>query len=125
VITNWFLLLCWELLIDYSIYFLPRPSGLTGKWRRHHNEELYDLYSARNIIRVMKSRRMGRGRAYITCGERRGAYRVLVGKPEGGNHLEELGVDGRIILKSMFKKSVEGAWTGLIWLRIGTGGGRL
>jgi hypothetical protein len=41
------------------------------------------------------------------------------------NHLEDCGVGGRIILKSVFKKSVERSWTGLIWRRIGTGGGLL
>jgi hypothetical protein len=57
-------------------------------------------------------------------GDRRGAYRVLVGRPDGKNHLEDLGVDGRI-LKWIFKKWDGEAWTGLIWLRIGTGGGLL
>jgi hypothetical protein len=43
-----------------------------------------------------------------------------------GDHLEDPGVDGRIILKLIFKKwKGGGAWTGLIWLRIGTGGGLL
>jgi len=40
------------------------------------------------------------------------------------DHLEEPGVDGRIMLRSIFRKW-EGAWTGLMWLRIGTGGGLL
>ena len=58
-------------------------------------------------------------------GERRRTYRVLVEKPEGKNHLEDPGVDGKIILKWIFKKLEWGAWTGLIWLRIGIGGGLL
>jgi len=58
-------------------------------------------------------------------GDRRGAYRVFVGRPEGKYHLENLGTDGRIILKWILKKWDWEAWTALIWLRIGTGGGRL
>ena len=42
-----------------------------------------------------------------------------------GDHLGDLGVDERIILKWILKKRDEESWTGLIWLRIGTGGGRL
>jgi hypothetical protein len=42
-----------------------------------------------------------------------------------GDHLEDPGVDERIILKLIFKKWDRGAWTVLIWLRIGTGDGFL
>jgi hypothetical protein len=63
--------------------FGPRRNEVTGEWRRLHNEELIDLCSSPNIVRVIKSRRM-RWAGHVACmGERRGAYRVLVGKPEG------------------------------------------
>jgi hypothetical protein len=54
---------------------------VTGDWRRLHNEELYDLYSLPNIIPVMKSRIM-RWAGYVArMREKKGAYRVLVGRP--------------------------------------------
>jgi hypothetical protein len=58
-------------------------------------------------------------------GDRIGTYRVWVGRPDGKNHLEDLGVDGRIILKWTFKTWDREAWTVLLWLRIGIVGGRL
>jgi len=51
--------------------------------------------------------------------------RVLVEKPDRENHLEEPGVDGRIILRWIFRKWDVRAWTGFIQLRIGTSGGHL
>ena len=59
-----------------------------------HNEELNDLYSSPKIVRVIKSRRMRRAEHVARTGDERGAYRVLVGKPEGKNHWGDLGVDG-------------------------------
>ena len=58
-------------------------------------------------------------------GERRDVYRFLVRRPEGTNHLQDPGVDGRTILKWIFVNWDEETWAGLIWLGIGTGGGRL
>jgi len=58
-------------------------------------------------------------------GERRGVYRVLVKKPGRKDHLGDPGIDGRIILRWIFRKWNVGVWTGSSWLRIGTGGGHL
>jgi hypothetical protein len=80
-----------------------------GSWRKLHNDELHDLCSSLNIVRVIKSRRM-RWVGNVTCmGEGRGVYRVLVGRPEGKRPLarprrrwednikmnfREIGIDG-------------------------------
>jgi hypothetical protein len=57
--------------------------------------------------------------------ERRGAYRIFVGKPKGRRLFEDPGIDGRITLRWIFRKWDVGTWTGLIWLRVGAGGGPL
>jgi hypothetical protein len=54
-----------------------------GSWRKLHNDELRSLYSSPNIVRVIKSRRMRWAGQVARMGERRGVYRVLVGRPEG------------------------------------------
>jgi hypothetical protein len=56
---------------------------VTWEWRKLHNEELNDLYSSFNIVRVIKSRRMRWAGHVARMWEERGVYRVLVGKPEG------------------------------------------
>jgi hypothetical protein len=63
--------------------FGPKRDEVTGEWRRLHNEELNDLYSSPNIIRVIKSRRVRWAGHVARMGEGRGAYRILVGRPEG------------------------------------------
>jgi hypothetical protein len=96
-----------------------------GSWRKLHNDELHNLYSSPNIVRVIKSRRMRWAGHVARMGEERGVYRVLVGRPEGKRplgrprrrwednikiDLGEIGIMGR---------------TGFGWLRIGFSGGLL
>jgi hypothetical protein len=56
---------------------------VTGEWRKLHNKELHDLYTSPIIIRIIKSRRMRWAGHVARMGEKRNAYRLLVGKPEG------------------------------------------
>jgi hypothetical protein len=63
--------------------FRSRRDEITGEWKKLLNEELNDLYSSCNIARVIKSRRIRWAGHRARMGERRGVYRVLVGKPEG------------------------------------------
>ena len=63
--------------------FGPKREEVTGEWRKLHNEELSDLYSLPNIVRVVKSRRMRWAGHVARMGEGRDVHRVLVGKPEG------------------------------------------
>jgi hypothetical protein len=59
--------------------FGPKRDEVTGGWRKLHNEELHNMYSSPNIIRMIKD---GMGRVYSTNWEKRNAYRILVGNPE-------------------------------------------
>jgi hypothetical protein len=88
---------------------------VTGEWRRLHNKELYDLYSSPHIIRMIKSRRIRWAGHVERMGERRGAYRVSVGKPEGKRPL------GRPRRRwEDIKMDFQGKGGGMDWLRIGT-----
>jgi hypothetical protein len=84
--------------------FGPKRDEVTGEWRRLHIEELYALYYSQNIIRVIKSRRqrwagrvaqMGRGEVHAW---------IWWGNLRYGDHLEDPGVGGRIILKWILEK---------------------
>jgi hypothetical protein len=63
--------------------FGPKRDEVTGGWRKLHNEGLHDLYSSPSIIRIIKSRRMRWAGHVARMGEKRNAYRLLVGKSEG------------------------------------------
>jgi hypothetical protein len=97
----------------------------TGEWRKVHNEELNDLYSSPNIIRVIKSRKM-RWLGHVAVWGRAAVHTSFWwGNLKEIDHLEGPDVDKRIILKWTFRKWNVGAWTGSIWLRIEIDGGHL
>jgi hypothetical protein len=122
---------CTNLTSNVSFLFPVTASNSRLPYFNHidnevsHNEELHDLYSSPSIVRVIKSRRirwawhvarMGRREACIWFWWRNLKERYYWGDP---------GIDGRIILRWTFRKWVVVVWTGLGWLRIGTGGGKL
>jgi len=63
--------------------FGPKRGEVTGKWSKLHNGDLTDLYSSPNIIRVIKSCGMRWAGHVARTWERRGAYRIMMGKPKG------------------------------------------
>jgi len=62
--------------------FGPKRDEVTGEWRKLHNEELNDLYSSPNIVRMIKSKIMRWAGHVALMWNGKGVYRVLVGKPE-------------------------------------------
>jgi hypothetical protein len=102
--------------------FGPKRDEVTGEWRKLHNEELRDFYSSPSIIRIIKLRRTRWAGHVARMGEKRNAYRLLVGKTGGKRPLGrprrrwvdnirmDLGEVGWVM------------WTGFVWLRIGTRG---
>jgi hypothetical protein len=92
---------------------VSKRGEVTGEWRKLHNEELHDRYCTPNIVRVIKSRRMRWAGHVARLGEGIDVCRVLVGKPEGRNHWGDPDVDGRIILRLIFRKWNVGVWIGL------------
>jgi hypothetical protein len=93
--------------------FGTKRDEVTGDWRKLHNEELHNLYSSPSIIRMMKSRRMRWTGHVAGMGEKRNAYRILVGKPEGKRPL------GRPRLRWVDNIKIdlrETGWDGLDWI---------
>ena len=74
------------------IIFGPKTDEVTGDWIKLHNEEFNGLYSSPNIIRVVKSRTMNWAGHLARMGERRGVYRVLLGKYNGRRPLGRPGL---------------------------------
>ena len=101
--------------------FGPRRDEITGECRRLHNEELNDLYSSSNIVRMIKSRRMKWAGHVARMGEERGC----IGSWWGNRRERDLVVDGWIISRWISRKWDVGIWIRLAWPRIETGGGRL
>jgi hypothetical protein len=74
----------------------PKRDEVMEEWRKLHNGQLHNLYSSPDIIRQIKSRIMRWVGHVARMGEGRNVYRVLVGKSEEKNHLQDQGVDGRM-----------------------------
>ena len=105
--------------------FGPRRDEVMGKWRRLHNEELNDLYSSPNIVRVITSRRMRwAGHVARMVGER-GCIGSWWGNRREGEHSGVLGIDGWIILGWISRRWDVCIWTGLDGPKIETDSGRL
>jgi len=102
--------------------FGPRRDEVTGEKGRLHKEELNDLYSSPNIVRVIKSRRMRWAGQWHVWVRRGGSIGSWWGNRREGDHWGDLGIDGLIILERISRRWGVCIWTGLCWPRIGTVG---
>jgi hypothetical protein len=93
--------------------FGPKKDEVTGRWRKLHNEELHDLYCSPRIIRIMKSRRMRWVGHVARMGEKRNAYRLLVGNPEGKR---PLGRARRRWFYNIRMDLLEVKWGDVVWI---------
>jgi hypothetical protein len=117
-------LMVFEILVLRGIFGAKRD-GVTGEWRKLHNEELNDLYCSPNIVRVIKLRIMGWAGHVARMWKERGVYRFLVGKPDGKRLLGRPRHGRKDTTKLDLQEVGYGVWTGLKWLMIETGDGYL
>jgi hypothetical protein len=101
--------------------FGPKRDEVTGEWKKLHNKELHDLYSSPNIITIIKARRMGWMGHVARMGEKRNAYRLLVGKPEVRR---PLGRPRHMWLDSIRMDLVEVGWGDVDWIGLAQDRGR-
>jgi hypothetical protein len=99
--------------------FGPKRDEVTGEWRKLLKEELHDLYSS-PIVRVIKSRGMRLVGHVAHMVRREVCIGFWWGNPRERDHWGDPAVDGRIILRWIFRKWNVGVWTGLRWFRIET-----
>jgi hypothetical protein len=95
--------------------FGPNRDDVTGDWRKLHCEELHNLYSSPNIIRLIKSRRMRYSGHVARMGETRNTYRILVGKPEGKRPLRR---PRRRWVDNIKMDLREIGWDGKYWIEL-------
>jgi hypothetical protein len=105
--------------------FGQKRDEMLGGWRKLNNEELHNLYSSPNIVRMTKSMGLKLAGYLARMGENWKAYGALVGKAEVKRLLEGPTVSGCIILKWILKKYNGSVLTAFIWLRTANGGGLL
>jgi hypothetical protein len=105
--------------------FGPKRDEVTEEWRKRHNEELNDLYYLTNIVWVVKSKRMRWAGHVARMGEGEVFTGFWWGSLREVDHWGDPDIDGRIILRWIFRKCEGVMGTGWSGLRIGTGGGLL
>jgi hypothetical protein len=96
-----------------------------GSWRKLHNDELHNLYSSSNIVRVIKLRWMGWAGYVARMGKEEVFTGFWLGGPKGRDHWKVLCVGGRITLRWTLGRQGSTGRTGCGWLRIGSSGGLL
>jgi hypothetical protein len=90
-----------------KLIFGLKRDEVTGEWRKFHNEEFHDQVFTKYYIRIIKARRMRRAGHVARMGEKKSAYRLLLGKPEGRR---PLGRPRRRWLDNIRKDLVEVVW---------------
>jgi hypothetical protein len=111
-------------VFDNSVFrrtFGCKKDEVTAEWRKLYNEERNILYSSPSIVRVIKWRRMGCSGHVANVGRGQVYTGFWWGNLRKRDHLGDPVIDGRIILRWVFRKWDVGVWSGSSWLRTGTG----